>query len=268
MTAITDVVMYSGGIGSWMTARRIKAERGVEGMVLLFADVKGRHTDDPHVGEDEDTYRFIADSVAELGARLVTVSDGRSIWEVFHDDRFLGNTRLANCSKFLKQIPARKWLDENCDPDVTTVHVGIDWSETHRLPKIEKAYLPFTARAPMTEPPYLDKRAMLEECRAAGLEPPRLYAAGFAHNNCGGFCVRAGQGQMEKLYRENPERYAYAEAREAELADYLGKPVAVLRNRQGGTTVPLTLRDFRHRLESQPDLVDSDDIGGCGCFVD
>lgn len=261
------VVMFSGGLGSWLTARRVAELHGTAELVLLFADVGGQHRS-PHVGEDEDTYRFIEEAAADVGGQLVVLNEGRDIWEVFTDDRFLGNTRLANCSKFLKQIPAREWLDANCDPATTTVYVGIDWSETHRLPAIQNAYLPFAAQAPMTEAPYLDKSAMQLECHRAGIALPRLYRAGFAHNNCGGFCVRGGQAQMQLLLREHPDRYAFHEAREQELRAHLGKDVAILRDRTGGTVKPLTMRAFRERIEVQPNLFDGLDWGGCGCFVD
>jgi hypothetical protein len=168
-----------------MTARKVVDEHGPDHVTLLFADVKGNN-DNEHLGEDEDTYRFIADSTFELGARLVTLNEGRSIWQVFKDDRFLGNSRLANCSKFLKQQPCRDWLLANCDPDTTTVYVGISWDEVHRLPAIERAYeaIGFKAKAPLCDPPYMDKQQMLDACRAAGLEPPRAYTLGFPHNNC------------------------------------------------------------------------------------
>lgn len=48
-------------------------------------------------------------------------------------------------------------------------------------------------RAGVSEAPYLSKVDMLEVLKADGIEPPRLYAMGFAHNNCGGFCCRAGR---------------------------------------------------------------------------
>jgi hypothetical protein len=259
--------MFSGGLGSWLAARRVADQHGTDATTLLFADVKGR-SDSPHVGEDEDTYRFIREAAADVGAELVTVTEGRDIWQVFHDNRFLGNSRLANCSKFLKQQPCRDWLDANCDPEQTRVYVGIDWSEVHRLPAIERSYRPYVAEAPLTEPPYLDRGDMIAACEAAGIEVPRLYRAGFAHNNCGGFCVRAGQAQMELLLREHPDRYAYHEAREQELRAHLNADVAVLRDRAGGKSTPLTLRRFRERIEDQPDLFDALDVGGCGCFVD
>jgi hypothetical protein len=48
----------------------------------------------------------------------------------------------------------------------------------------------------------------------------------------------------------------------------LGKDVAILRDRRGGQSRPLTLRAFRERLESDPKLFDADDEGACGCFMD
>lgn len=259
------VVMFSGGLGSWLTAKRVADQHGTDDLVLLFADVASGRS--PHVGEDEDAYRFINEAAADVGGELVTVRDGRDIWQVFRDDRFLGNTRLANCSKFLKQKPCRDWLDANTDPDDAIVYVGIDWTETHRLPAIEKGWAPYVVRAPLTEPPYLDRDQMQAMCAEAGIEIPRLYRAGFPHNNCGGFCVRAGQAQMELLLREHPERYAFHEAEEESLRQYLGKDVGILRDRTGGTLTPLTLAAFRERIEDQPDLFDPLDVGGCGCFV-
>ena len=264
------VVMYSGGIGSWMTARKVVDEHGPDHVTLLFADVKGNN-DNEHLGEDEDTYRFIADSTFELGARLVTLNEGRSIWQVFKDDRFLGNSRLANCSKFLKQKPCRDWLLANCDPDTTTVYVGISWDEVHRLPAIERAYeaIGFKAKAPLCDPPYMDKQQMLDACRAAELEPPRAYTLGFPHNNCGGFCVRAGQAQFRLLLQQNRDRYLFHEGKEQELRDYLGKDVTILKEVVNGQPVPLSLTAFRERQDRQPGLFDFDefDFGGCGCFV-
>jgi hypothetical protein len=285
--------MFSGGLGSWATAKRVAEAHGTDDLWLIFADVGGDNPS-PHAGEDEDTYRFVIEGAANIygidydptlpeGSTfrtegrhtripgLVWLTEGRDIWQVFHDNRFLGNSRLANCSKFLKQQPCRAWLDRNCDPETTTVYVGIDWTESNRLPAIVNAYLPFKAQAPMTEPPFLDFQA---ECVAAGIEIPRLYRAAFPHNNCGGGCVRAGQAQFELLLREYPARYAYWEAQEEDLRQYLHADVAILRDRSTpkttaavDTSVPLTLRRFRERIEAQPTMFDALDFGGCGCFV-
>lgn len=272
------VVMFSGGLGSWATAREVLTGRAdaSDRLTLLFADVGGDNRR-PHSGEDEDTYRFIQDAaddvirrahILDVHAELVTVRDGRDIWQVFKDDRFLGNSRLANCSKYLKQIPCRNWLDANADPDDSVVYVGIDWTETHRLPAIERSYLPYRALAPLAEPPYLTKEQVRDFAERSGLRIPRLYLAGFPHNNCGGGCVRAGQAQFALLLREHPERYRAWEANEQELRDHLDADVSILRDRIGGTSTPLTLRSFREGIEAQTQLFDPNDFGGCGCFVD
>lgn len=254
------IVMYSGGAGSWATAMKVREQYGAENLYLVFADT---------LVEDEDLYRFIRESATQIGGTLVWLKDGRDIWQVFKDDRFIGNSRLANCSKYLKQQPSRTWLEANAKPDECVVYVGIDWSETHRLPAIEAAYLPYTAKAPLCEPPYMDKQSVLDWIEAEGIKPPRLYDMGFAHNNCGGFCVRSGQAQFKRLYQVFPERFAYHEAKEEEMRQFLGKDISILRDRSGGKTKPLTLKSFRERLEREACAIeDEDDWGGCGCFVD
>jgi hypothetical protein len=266
---VKHVVMFSGGIGSWATAKRVIDQYGADDVVLLFADVKGDNPS-PHIGEDEDCYRFINDAAAQLGAQLVTLNSHEDIWDVFKRRRFLGNSRQANCSQELKQKPCRKWLNENCDPADTVVYVGIDWTETHRIPAIKKSYLPYRAEAPMIEPPYLDKQAMIDAARAAGLEPPRMYAQGFPHANCGGGCVRAGKAQFALLHRINPERFAVWEAKEQEIRDHLGREdVTILTEEVRGQQVHLPLSKLRQRLDSQGSLFDDElDFGGCGCFTD
>ncbi|WP_251077120.1 phosphoadenosine phosphosulfate reductase family protein, partial [Streptomyces benahoarensis] len=257
MSVVRHVVMMSGGIGSWATAKRVIDEHGPDETVLLFADTKV---------EDPDLYRFLDDAAAQLGARLVTVADGRTPWEVFRDRRIIGNSRIAPCSHLLKQVPCRRWLEENTDPAHCAVYVGIDWTETHRLPAIQAAYQPWTALAPLCEPPCLDKDDLIRGAAARGLRPPRLYSQGFPHNNCGGACVRGGQAQWALLHETNPTRYAEEERQEQALRAELGKPVAILRERIDGVTRPLPLAELRSRITGQQ--IDTDDWGGCGCFTD
>jgi hypothetical protein len=258
---VIRVVMFSGGIGSWATARRVADTHGTDGLVLLFADT---------LVEDEDTYRFLHDAAVQVGGELVKVADGRTPFEVFHDDHFLGNARLANCSKFLKQKPCRDWLETNVPPDDATLYVGIDWTEMHRLPAIVNGWSPWTVEAPLTVPPLYDKISMVDQARRAGLEPPAAYAAGFPHANClAQGCVRGGQAYWHLLLRDRPEVYAATEAEEQKVrATDWGADATMLRDRTGGTTTPLTLREFRLRLERQPSLLDADEWGGCGCFTD
>jgi len=267
MTTLKHIVMFSGGIGSWAAAKRVAEKHGTDNLYLVFTDVKGK-SDSPHIGEDEDTYRFIEDAVANIGGKYVYLNSGLNIWQVFEKKRFLGNSRLASCSHELKQKPARQWLEENCDPAETIVYVGIDWSETHRMDSIVRNYLPYKAEAPLTEKPYLSKQQLIEWANSEGLKTPRLYDLGFAHNNCGGGCVRSGQGQFKKLLMLMPERYAEWENQEQEMREFLNADVAILSRTEQGQKKPLTLYQLRKEITDEPSLVDDFDLGGCGCFVD
>ena len=233
------VVQFSGGIGSWAAAMRVAEEHGTDNLILLAADTKA---------EDPDLWRFVADAGAHMGVDPVIVADGRTPWQVFTDQRFVGNSRIAPCSVHLKQKPCRRWLTEHANPDRTVLYVGIDWSEQRRVPAIERGWSPWTVRFPMCEPPYLSKEQMLDWATTVGLTPPRLYQQGFAHNNCFGVCVRAGQRQWRHLLKVAPERYLAAEAHEDQLRHSLGD-VAILKERRAGVSYPLPLRELRRRTQ-------------------
>ena len=251
------IVMFSGGVGSWAAAKRVAARHGTDDLTLLFADTSM---------EDEDLYRFIDEAAANVGGQLVRIADGRTPWDVFRDERML-TQRFDPCSKILKRQLADRWIAERFTPDTAVRYVGVDWSESHRYDRLRDRMAPWRVEAPLCEPPFLTKGQMLDALKAEGIAPPRLYAMGFSHNNCGGFCIKAGHGHFVTLLRAMPERYAFHEQKERELRAELGDNAAVLRDRRGGVTRPMTLRELRERVEagSEPDAFD---IGGCGCFVD
>jgi hypothetical protein len=156
-------------------------------------------------------------------------------------------------------------MDANYDPADSVVCMGFDWTEGHRFIAAEPHWLPWTVTAPLMDPPFLTKSQILAAMRARGIEPPRLYAAGFSHANCGGACVRGGQAQWELLLRVNRPRYLEWEAEEHETRVMLGKDVSILRDRTGGDMRPLSLTEFREGLDLQPSLFDADEWGACGC---
>ena len=254
------LVMFSGGVGSWAAAKRTIEQYGQKQTRLVFADT---------LMEDEDLYRFLDEAAENIGAKLVRLVEGRDPWQVFFDVRFLGNTRVDPCSRILKRELIRKWVEDNYRPDEATLVLGIDWSEIHRLGPVQRHWHPYKVEAPLTEPPYITKQDWLERLESKGIEPPRLYRMGFPHNNCGGFCVKAGHTQFLKLLRQMPARYSEHEQKEQEIREYLDADVSILRDRTGGELKPLTLREFRERIERDGcEQVDLFDWGGCGCFVD
>lgn len=253
------VVMFSGGVGSWATAKMVVNHKMRPGdrLILLFADT---------LMEDPDLYRFLDDATANIGVgELVKISDGRDPWQVFRDVRYLGNTRIDPCSFHLKRKLMRQWLEDNCDPATTVCYIGIDAGEAHRYTKAKRYWEPWAVEAPLVEQGVLFKSVLMDMLAEEGIAPPALYALGFPHNNCGGFCIKAGIGHFKLLLATRPDTYAYHEAKEQEMREYLGKDVAILRDRSDGKVRPLTLRELRKRVEAEQTLPDEDDIGGCNC---
>jgi hypothetical protein len=293
------LIFYSGGLGSWMTAKRVVKKYGRENVLLLFTDT---------LIEDEDLYRFLIETSAELfdidqsdlvelakkipptshetmderkrflidlaekvrerNPNFVWINDSRDVWDVFRDAKFIGNSRIAQCSHVLKQQMSARWIGEHFEPDEVTLYLGIDWTEEHRTKAPCKNWAPYIVEFPMCEEPLLTKDDAIKTLADIGVELPRLYKFGFSHNNCGGFCVRAGQGHFVNLLKTKPELYRYHEEKEEEMRQYLDKDVAILRRTRQGVKRSLTLRELREEHEAGSEQIDMFDVGGCGCFVD
>jgi len=260
MTACTSqfLVNFSGGVCSWAAAKRLANEYGPESMTLLFADTKGEHPD---------TYRFLHEAAANVGAPLVIVADGRTIWEVFRDARLLGNSRISPCSRILKHVQLDKWRDANCDLDVTTLVIGIHWSESERFERFASRVAPWKVRAPMCEDPWIGANEMHAWAEREGLKRQYLYEIGMPHANCGGLCVKAGVGSFVRAYHRNRATFDEWEAEEERMRAYLGKDVSILRETARGKRSSLTLRALRERIESQC-ILDDTPSGGCGCAIE
>jgi hypothetical protein len=250
------VVLFSGGLGSWAAAKRVAEKHGTADLILLFCDT---------LTEDEDLYRFVKEAAENVGGQFVRLCDGRDIWQVFFDNRMMGSSHADMCSRELKREISDKYFADNFTPDNCIRYCGYDWSEEHRYNGIRNRIAPWKVEAPMCEPPYLSKNDVRDWCVREGIKLPRLYPLGFVHNNCGGFCVKAGQSHFRNLLIKLPERYAYHEQKEQEFREYVGKDVSIMRDRRGGETTPLTMKEFRERIQSG-ESCDLFDWGGCGCF--
>ena len=62
-----NIVMYSGGLNSFMVAYLLQKEFGPSDNLLLFADT---------LIEDEDLYRFLMETSERLGIPLIILSAG------------------------------------------------------------------------------------------------------------------------------------------------------------------------------------------------
>jgi len=301
------IAKVSGGVGSYSAARRYVDENGHGNLELLFTDT---------LCEDQDAYRFLIAGAANLFdiqlpewflpaiedfpawedrtaykayvlalaarsmmlmPRLHWIADGRDVWDVYEQERFLGNSRTDPCSKVLKRELADRWLRSNCDMSQTQVIVGIDYEEIERFEgqpgkngkpgtkglRRRMAENGWTFVAPLCDKPLLSWKMRQDRLAHEGLWLPRLNALGFAHNNCGGFCCKGGQGHWKHMLKTFPERYAYAELREQQIRELLGD-VSMLTDRRGGEgKKPLTLAALRTR-DLRPD--EAAEMGACGCF--
>lgn len=261
------VSFFSGGLSSFFASLRVvESAEGDDEIILLFTDT---------LIEDEDLYRFLDDGVEylkklrpSLDVKYIYLADGRRPWEAMKDARFIGNSLLAPCSKFLKQKVARDWVFEYCDYRKTTLYLGLDWTEEHRFIAPRKHWAPFSVEYPMYEKPWLDKNQMQEMLTEIGIEVPRLYKMGFSHNNCGGFCVRGGQAHFKRLKTHLPALFNYHAAKEQELREFLDTDSTILRRSVKGKKQYLPLMQLGQEIDAECDDIDEFDIGGCACFVE
>lgn len=284
------LIFYSGGVGSYMTARRVIEKHGKENVDLLFTDT---------LTEDPDLYRFIVEATAKLfgvvgiadllklteriaaakmGERkeliiklaeeaskrfpnMTWIHEGKDIWELFSDVNFIGNSRVAPCTQILKQRSAKRYVKKNYTPEEVTLYLGIDWTEAHRTVAPRKNWSPFQVEYPMIEEPYLSKNEMIETLLIDGIDTPYLYKLGFSHNNCAGLCVKGGQGHWIDVLEKMPDRFEYAENKEQELIVKIQKdreekgkpviPVSILTKSKNGEKKAFTLKELREQYERE-----------------
>lgn len=260
--AVMHLVQFSTGAGSAEVAWRVVEKYGHENVVLLAADT---------LVEDEDNWRFGNEVAVALGLTITRLADGRTPMEVGRDVKVVPSNRFAVCSRILKRDLLRAYMEEHYDPATSVVYLGFDWTEAHRYDAALPHWSPWRIECPLMDRPYLEKTELLDLWRSRGIEPPRLYAQGFRHANCGGACVRGGQAQWGLLLQVNPTRYREWENEEQKTREHLAREgederdVSILKRVRAGVAGPLTLRQLRLELEPNPEAYDHDDHGPCGC---
>ncbi|MEV5029603.1 hypothetical protein [Paenibacillus sp. LPE1-1-1.1] len=262
------VAMFSGGAGSAYVAHHMVQTYGKENCILFFTNT---------LWEDEDNYRFMEEVSKYIGVEITERLDGRTPEEVFYDERFLGNARLAKCSEELKVRQTIVFLEDelrnqkNLEP---ILYFGIGPHEEHRAINLKEFYAHFTLEPVETRFPLIDlfrddldaKGIIRDEW---GIELPRMYniveqlasngdnanaktvlrngIKGFSHANCAGRCVRGGFQHYATLYAIWPERYQEQEEMEERFRATLVKDVSILK-KNGGS---YTMRKFREVMEKE-----------------
>jgi len=251
-------VSFSGGAGSYCAAKRCISKYGKENIELVFCDTKS---------EDYDLYRFLNDVENIMSIKIIRIADGRDIWQVFRDRKFLGNSRIDPCSEILKRNMMDRYYQEQ-DKNNSTIVIGYGWDEPHRYERFHAIMSKkgWKTYAPMMDKPFLYKKEMIDEIRKDGIEPPRLYALGATHNNCGGGCVKAGQAHWKWAYYHIPDVFQHWKEKEQQLREYLNKDVSMMRIMENGVMRPLTLAELERKIKTNNNDIDELDFGACSCF--
>lgn len=227
--------------------------------------------------------------LADLRARtidaipeLVWLVEGRDPWEIFRDRRFLGNSLVDPCSEVAKRLTLDQWRIGNCYREgelfapADYFAVGIGDHEAHRFddrngggigPRMAAGGWKYHAPL-LTDPQPGEESLYFAPLDQIGPAEPRLYGMGYMHNNCGGFCIKAGQAHWKNRFIVQPERYAYDAMMERKMAVFVGQPVAMMTDRRGGAKKPMTLDAFADRLRAEPAKQYEYQPGdsGCGCM--
>lgn len=271
------IVNFSTGLASFEAARRTLEKHGPQNTLVVFCDVRGDPSRDPHAaplgtnwdGEDDDNYRFLADAERLFGVSIQRLQhpEGLGVWGTIFKHRKIvipNHAQIVPCSKALKMDTMDAFVQSLGEP-VTQV-LGWGWMEDDRVAKF-RARVDTDVWFPMTEKPYVNNCHIAAWLRERGVEPPRAYSQGYVHANCGGACIKAGQQQWAALLGHNRGRYLYNEAQEELFRAQINSNVSILRDRRGGVTQPLPLSQFRQEIESGGRTPTPFDWGGCGCFA-
>lgn len=250
------IMSLSGGVASAVAADRAIARHGRDAVTLWIADTSW---------EDDDLWRFVADCMTRWGGELHRHRDGRTPLQVAEDKQLIPNQQAAPCSFELKVKPFRAFISQQ--PRPLTVLLGLDWREQHRMAAPVKHYGEMGADVgfPLLWKP-IEFRPYVEVVAGWGIAPPRLYALGFPHNNCGGRCVKQGIGEWLRLRRAHPERFV--EVRDWEQAQRAKggarATFAIARDQRGGEVKPRTLAEIE-TMALDEEAGHPDDMFSCFC---
>jgi hypothetical protein len=276
------LISFSGGLGSFWSAKKMVDQYGKNNVIALFIDVGW---------EDDDLYRFIHQTINVLDIKLIYVKAPYTPPELMKKENVIYNNRMANCTSILKMRLFKSILlnkDFKCLGEVfklntlivkgieflgtlTSINynlvMGIDYTEAHRCQPIEKNYSKYgyTVLFPLVDDKNYHRKHIYDYLTKNCIEIPKMYKLGFSHNNCGGRCVKAGQGHFKKLLEKLPDRFN--ELLELEKSINNGKNT-FLKKTKNNITSSYSMEALKQDIKNRPKQIDLFDIGGCGCFLE
>lgn len=241
----THIISVGGGLSSTMELpHRVLATVPRSDVRLVMARLPN---------EDPDVWRLCAAVSADLGVPIEYIGLDKTPWDIFWEEGVIGNSRIDPCSRRLKREVLAAWMQAHCDPATTILHLGITYHEVERMIAVRAnwSHAGWQVDAPLADDPTVTREYLIAQCQTRYGFIPRLYSMGFAHANCGGACVKAGQAQWARLLWYLPDVYAWWEQQETAFNSGRERIVAILRDRRGGMTTPLLLSTFRAQMAAR-----------------
>jgi hypothetical protein len=240
------IIFFSGGKSSFAVAAYVKDQYPDDNILLYFNDT---------LWENEDLYRFIDEVSDKLQLPMLTHSMGITPLQLMHDMKFVFNSRVGECSKILKMRVARNFIKRGKRPPIekwrnkqylkqddvrtdATLYFGIGFDEMHREKAIVENWKPFDVQMPLIEN-NIDTKALLKKY---AIRQPILYDFGFAHNNCNGRCVKAGQGHYRLLKEKMPDVFEEIMEQEHHISMYVSA-YHYITDDKGEDTIPKDVQE-------------------------
>ena len=219
------IIFFSGGKSSFSVADYVKSNFPNDNVLLYFTDT---------LWEDEDLYRFIDEASDKLELPMLIHSRGITPAQLMVQQRFMANNRVGTCSKELKMKVSAEYLKKGKVPEVekwrnkyflksdnfvqnAILYFGIGFEEMHREGPIRANWKPFKVEMPLIDN-IIDNDKVLEKHH---IRQPRMYDMQFAHNNCKGRCVKAGQGHFKNLLMKDEKTFNELMEQEIVISEYI-----------------------------------------------
>lgn len=243
------VISVGGGISStWLLVDRVIAKYGRENCTAVICEVEN---------EDNDVWRLVEAVERKYGIQIKRLGPAHNIWDIFFYTGMMGSVFVDPCSRMLKRERMAAYMAANHPPENTVLHVGITADEIDRMLAITANWKRrgYRVEADLAAEPKLTRETLMQMCEAEFGFIPRLYRLGMKHNNCGGFCIKAGKGQMARLLWHDRTTYLEHERMELLHQRIFDHKNTIMRDEwtRGGKrgVTPLTLREFRQRMETK-----------------
>lgn len=240
------VISIGGGIAStWLLVDRVLANYPRDTIHAVICPVDNEHPD---------LWRFCDAVSAKYGLPIHRIGESKDIWQIFFETRMMGNPFADPCSRILKREKMATYMKQYPQTE-TVLHVGITAGEIDRMMAIRRNWTKqgYHVEADLANEPQLPREKLIAMCQREFGFVPQLYLEGFHHNNCSGFCVKAGKGQMARLLYYHPDIFRYHERMEATHQRFFCHDNTIMRDEfaRGGKrwADPLSLKDFRLRME-------------------